>query len=142
MICKNTQGLTSYAFRLLPGQDLKRELQAATTALPLQAAIVLSAVGSLKIASLRLAEAQQAEVRPGPFEIVSLVGTLCREGLHLHISLADATGATWGGHLLDGCLIHTTAEIVVLEQEGLRFTRTLDVGTGFKELAIAPRADR
>lgn len=35
----------------------------------------------------------------GPYEIVSLVGTIAVNGPHIHISLSDGTGTTIGGHL-------------------------------------------
>lgn len=140
MICKNTLGLTSYSFRLSPGQDLKKELQAVVDSEQLKAALVLSGVGSLSVATLRLAEAKAAKTFTGPFEIVSLTGTLHPQGLHLHISISDGEGKTLGGHLLDGCLINTTAEIVLLEQVGLEFLRETDTATGYKELVIKTRA--
>jgi predicted DNA-binding protein with PD1-like motif len=140
MIFKNIQGLTSISFRLKPGQDLKQELQRVTTEHRLKAAAILSGVGSLSTATLRLAQGKTTQTRKGPFEIVSLTGTLCQDGLHLHISLADCEGATWGGHLMDGCHIHTTAEIVLLDQNGLQFSRPTDEATGFKELSITHSA--
>jgi hypothetical protein len=136
MICKNTLALTSYSFRLTPGQDLKQELQSVVSSQGLGAAVVLSGVGSLQVACLRLAEAKELKTFPGPFEIVSLTGTLSQEGVHLHISLSDREGKTIGGHLVDGCVIHTTAEIVLLEQEQLEFTRRDDTATGYKELVV------
>ena len=58
------------------------------------------------------------------------------EGCHLHISVSDPYGVTMGGHLLKGCLVRTTAEIVVLPLEGVRFARELDPATGYKELVV------
>jgi predicted DNA-binding protein with PD1-like motif len=46
-------------------------------------------------------------------EIVSITGTLCADGSHIHVSLAKASGEVVGGHLMDGCLVDTTAEIVL-----------------------------
>jgi predicted DNA-binding protein with PD1-like motif len=44
-----------------------------------------------------------------------------------------------GGHLLDGNLVYTTAEIVAGEATSLRFTRETDPATGFKELSVKKR---
>lgn len=125
-----------HAFRLKPGQDLKKELQDFCLIQKIQAAVVISGVGSLKTATLRFADAKTSASLRGPFEIVSLTGTLGAEGLHLHIALSDAQGQVLGGHLMQGCAIHTTAEIVLLEDTALRFKRVLDSETGYKELQI------
>ena len=45
-----------------------------------------------------------------------------------------------GGHLVEGCLVHTTAELVVGEAVGLVFSRPLDPATGYGELSIEGRA--
>ena len=74
----------------------------------------------------------------GRFEIVSLVGTLNPDA-HLHVCLADAEGRTVGGHALGGLEVFTTAEVVVGEAAGLRFTREVDRHTGFPELVVRPR---
>jgi predicted DNA-binding protein with PD1-like motif len=75
-----------------------------------------------------------------PVEIVSLGGTLCPDGLHLHISLSRRDGACIGGHLGVGCIVHTTAEIVIGELRDFEFTRVPDLSTGFNELRVQPRS--
>ncbi|KAK7487116.1 hypothetical protein BaRGS_00021611, partial [Batillaria attramentaria] len=73
----------------------------------------------------------------GPFEIVSLVGTLSGgEGGHLHISLSDDKGAVIGGHVVGDLYVHTTAEVVIGECAGLAFAREHDVMTGYDELKV------
>lgn len=74
------------------------------------------------------------------FEVLSLVGTLCAEGLHLHASLGDERGAVCGGHLVRAT-VHTTAEIVVGVALSLAFSRKMDPGTGFKELVVSGSAE-
>lgn len=129
----------THAFRLRPGQDLKIELAKYCQDHHLQAATLISGIGSLKTAHLRLADAKQKSTFEGPFEIVSLIGTLSGGGIHLHISISDSEGKVFGGHLLDGCVIHTTAEIVLLESLDLKFTRENDSQTGYKELTVTRR---
>ena len=129
-------GLKTYALRLRPGQDLRVELERFVKAKGLRAGLILTAVGSLRKASLRLANQSDATSYDDKFEIVSLVGTLSPDGSHLHLSLSDGTGKTIGGHLVEGCIIYTTAEIVIGELKGLRFTREQDAQTGYKELRI------
>lgn len=128
------------AIRLQPGQDLAEALQALVVAQGLRAALVLTCVGSLTQARLRLADRDEGSSFAGPFEIVALVGTLCPDGNHLHVALADGDGHMLGGHLLDGCLVYTTAEIVVGALEQTLFSRAHDQQTGYDELVVTQRS--
>lgn len=127
-----------YALRLGPGQDLRAELEQFTKAKRIRAGFIVTVVGSLDGATLRLADQSTSAHFNGKFEIVSLVGTLSPDGPHLHISLSDNTGKTIGGHLVEGCRIYTTAEIVVGEARGLTFHRSTDAVTTYPELTIGP----
>ena len=131
--------LKAYALRLKPGEDLRQQLTAFTVAHHIEAGTILTCVGSLTEVSLRLANQEAATHYHGHFEIVSLVGTLSAGGGgHLHLAVADSTGRTLGGHLLDGCRIYTTAEIVLGALPGLQFTRETDAIFGYKELVVKP----
>ena len=125
--------------RLRPGQDLKAELVRCVRERQLEAAWISTCVGSLRGLRLRLANRSEVSEFAGFQEIVSLVGTLSPDGVHLHLSAADETGVTRGGHLVDGNLIYTTAEIVILEDPDLRFERVSDPETGSTELRSVPR---
>jgi hypothetical protein len=125
-----------FPIRLKLGQDLKETLAIFVKENNIQAGFILTAVGSLKQATLRFANQNTPQVFKENFEIVSLVGTLSTHGLHLHISLSDKNGKTIGGHLADGCIIYTTAEIVIGTSEDFIFLRTGDETTGYKELEI------
>lgn len=72
----------------------------------------------------------------GHFEIVSLSGTLSINGSHIHISVSDGTGKTIGGHLMDECIVYTTAELVIQSTPNLVFTREHDGTTDWPELQI------
>ncbi len=128
-----------FATRLKPNQDLKESLKSFVKQNNIQSGFILTAVGSLKQATLRFANRDNAQVFNERFEIVSLVGTLSIHGIHLHISLSDKNGKTIGGHLVDGCIIYTTAEIVIGVSEDFIFVRTVDETTGYKELEVQPK---
>ena len=64
-----------------------------------QAGCVISAVGSLSVAEMRFAGAAVATTIRGDLEILSLSGTLSADGAHLHIAIAESSGAVIGGHL-------------------------------------------
>ena len=51
-------------------------------------------------------------------------------------SLARRDLSVFGGHLRPGCLVNTTAEIVLAELPDTVFTRERDETTGYEELAI------
>ena len=131
--------MTVRAFRLGPGADLKKELSRIARENDLRAGVVLTCVGSLTRAVIRLADQPEATTFDGKHEIVSLVGTLAPDGDHLHIAVSDSTGRTIGGHLMDGSLVYTTAEIAVGELTAMAFSREADPKTTYRELAIRKR---
>lgn len=131
--------VSAFAFRLPPGADLKRELIAFAARHGLRAAAVVTCVGSLSAYALRFAARPSGVTRAGNFEIVSLVGTLSASAAHLHAGLADETGAMVGGHVLEGCVVRTTAEVVLAELPALAFDRRPDPATGYEELVVTER---
>jgi uncharacterized protein len=124
------------AVRLRPGQDLRRELLAVAERERIQAGWVLTGVGSLSRATLRLAGAASHATLEGDLEIVALAGTLSQGGSHLHLAVADDHGTTVGGHLAEGCVVRTTAGVVVGADDRLRFDREPDPETGYDELVV------
>lgn len=130
--------MQTIALRLQPQQDLKLALDTMAQSQQLEAACIVTCVGSLSQATLRFAHQSTAAVYQEYFEIVSLTGTLSRHGSHYHIAIADRTGRTIGGHLLAGNLIYTTAEVVIAVLPQFSFKREPDSVTGFNELTIYP----
>jgi predicted DNA-binding protein with PD1-like motif len=128
--------------RLPPGADLRRTLEAWMAEQQEQAGCVISAVGSLSVAQIRLAGAAEATAIHGELEILSLSGTLSPDGAHLHIAVADRQGSVIGGHLCVGSLVRTTAELVIGLLPEWRFNRELDPATGYAELAIKAQPER
>ncbi len=125
--------------RLQPGADLRRALEAAVAERDCEAAFVLSGVGSLSVAWLRLAGAPDAKELDGPLEVVTLAGSVAVDGSHLHASLSDAQGRVLGGHLGYGCRVRTTAEVLLALLPQWRFSREADAATGFDELVVRCR---
>jgi hypothetical protein len=95
-------------------------------------------VGSLRELNIRPANQKELLHLQGHYEIVSLTGTFADQGKnnHIHISVSDSTGNTIGGHLVDGNIIYTTAEIVLLNNKDINFTRVIDPETTFYELEV------
>ncbi len=128
--------MKAFAFRLTPGDDLKRGIVGFAERHGLRAPVLLTCVGSLTRLAVRLAGASEVLVREGRFEIVSLVGCADPPKGHLHLCVADDTGATLGGHLMDGCVVYTTAEVMLGELPGVTFRREPDPTTGYTELVV------
>lgn len=109
----------THALRLKPGQDLKLSIDSFVKENNIGAGWIATCVGSLTEYNVRFANQEKGYSDKGHFEIVSLVGTLSVNGSHIHLSISDSTGKTIGGHLLDGCKVYTTAEIVIGESKEL-----------------------
>ena len=125
-----------HAFRLKPGDDLKKSITQYVTTNNIRAGWIATCVGSLTTYAIRFANQPGANTGKGYFEIISLTGTLSSSGSHIHISIADTSGKTIGGHLADGCIVYTTAEIVIQQTSKYVFTREKDGTTEWEELQI------
>jgi predicted DNA-binding protein with PD1-like motif len=128
-----------YTFRLKSGLDLIEEIHAFVKDKKIEAGCVLSAVGSLTHATLRLANREVFSEYEGHFEIVSMTGTVSIHGSHLHISISDGDGKTFGGHLVPGCRVFTTVEMVIMEFEDVAFRREYAQDSGYEELVVKPK---
>lgn len=123
--------------RLVPGDDLRRSLEEAVRDVALAGAFVVSGIGSLRVAVLRYAGSQQTTRIEADLELLSLAGSVCGDGTHLHAVVADAHGRVLGGHLCPGSLVRTTAEILLMVMPAEQhLSRTHDAATGYSELVI------
>ena len=132
---------TFHVTRLTPGKDLRKSLQELAVTYKMNAAVVVTCVGSLVQYNLRFANRNEGKTDKGYFEIVSLTGTLSQSSVHLHLCISDTNGVCIGGHLLDDNLIYTTAEIAIAQLTNLRFDRVHDQASGYSELNVS-RAER
>lgn len=125
--------------RLSPGADLRRALEQAIENPSPGSAFVVSGIGSLVEARLRFA-GESAEARlAGPLEILSLSGSLSASGAHLHMSVSDASGRVYGGHVGYGSTVRTTAEVLLAPLVHWSLTREHDATSGFDELVVRRR---
>jgi predicted DNA-binding protein with PD1-like motif len=122
--------------RIGVGEDLRAALAALPALHGVDAAFVLQGIGSLSVAQIRYAGRPDCAELRGDLEILTLGGSLAPDGVHLHISVADAHGRVTGGHMGPGCIVRTTAEVLVGLLPGVRFSREEDPATGFKELVV------
>jgi predicted DNA-binding protein with PD1-like motif len=116
--------------------DLREVLAGLPALHGVEAAFVLQGIGSLSVARIRFAGAPDCTELHGDLEILSLGGSLSPDGPHLHIAVSDASGRVSGGHMGPGCIVRTTAEVMVMLLPGHRFSREHDPATGYKELFV------
>lgn len=128
--------MRNYTFRLASGQDLFDSIEAFVQEKHIEAGCILSGVGSLKHATLRLANRESSSEYEDYFEIVSITGTVSIHGSHVHLSISDGDGKTLGGHFESGCKIYTTAEIVMAVFDDVVYKREFAVDSGYEELAV------
>lgn len=133
---KKVKNMNNHAFRLRPGADLKQAIQYYVNHHGIKAGWIVTAVGSLTKYNIRFANQAEGSTESGHFEILGMSGTVSENGSHIHITVADSTGKTIGGHLLDGNIIYTTAEVIIQEDTSLVFKREFDGTTEWKELMI------
>ena len=122
--------------RLHRGDDLLKSIQALAQEQHIGAGVVLSAVGCITKGIVRDASGVALRKIDEPCEIVSLNGTVSRTRCHLHIALSGEDLSTLGGHLVEGCIINTTCELVIGILDGWRFGVEQDGETGYDELVF------
>lgn len=126
---------------LKPGEDLRTTIEAAVEREHITAGTVISCVGALSQARLRMAnsgrQSQDVHDYQGGFEIVSLIGNIGPGRTHLHMSIADQHGKVIGGHIkTGGNIVDITAELVILADDSQRFIQRHDHAVGWDNLVI------
>ena len=122
--------------RLRRGDDLLLSLEQIAREEELELAVILSAVGCVTKARLRDASGVTIRQIDEPCEIVSVTGTVSRKRCHIHVALSKEDLSTVGGHLVEGCLINTTCELVLGVVEGWCCGVEQDEETGYDEIVF------
>ena len=117
-----------------------RDLLEAVTEICIDKNISMAAVGGIgalngaRIAYYDQGKREYNEIeRTGHFEILSLIGNVSiKDGkpmCHAHIICGDERGATFGGHLAQGCTVFA-CEVVIIPLQGEPLVRGYDEETG------------
>jgi len=128
----------AHPLRLRPGDALRQALEEAVRAEGQTTAFVIGGIGSLSTTRLRLAGADRPIDMAGDVELLTLSGSIAANGSHLHMTVADAKGHVMGGHVAPGCIVRTTAEVLVALLPAWRFDREPDAATGYDGLVVRP----
>lgn len=143
------------AFRLGPGSDLKKSLEAIAERENIQAGVVLCGAGSLSQVTLRNVRLFPEEFpvtdrnriytpKKEPLELLSLSGSISKKDgeiyVHCHVTISSGLddGRAYGGHLIEGCLVFSFCEVILAEVTGLELKRGIDPETGAVELFFGP----
>ena len=133
-VVTSSGSLTCHCIRLRRGDDLMLSIKQLCKEKNIAAGVVLSAVGCISQGRVRDASGVTSRDITDHCEIVSLDGTVSAQRCHLHISLSREDLSTIGGHLVSGCIVNTTCELVIAELPGIRFGVEEDPETGYDEL--------
>ena len=126
-----------YLLRLKPNQDVKLELLRYAQERNIKTASIASAVGSVSSMKVRIADGRTIVSDTHNREVLSLSGTLINGKIHTHIGAISTRMDVFGGHLMDGCVVHTTMEITLLDlTEDVQAERIFDSETGYDELNV------
>ena len=136
----NSSPIIAHVIRLLPDQDLYIEIKNYLINNNINAAFIMTCVGSLKKIHIRTAAGSEETryiISDKYYEITSLVGCVSIDRTHIHITLSQNDGAAIGGHLMSsGNIVYTTAEIVLGVLPDLKFTQEQCDKSGWPELVI------
>lgn len=120
--------------RLKRGSDLLVEIKKIAIEEDLKAAVVLSSVGCVSKLKVRDAGGVNFREVNENCEILSLNGTVSAKRTHLHVAFSKEDLSAIGGHLVEGCIINTTCELVIQELSGYEYDVEFDKETGYDEL--------
>jgi uncharacterized protein len=137
--------------RLEPGSDLMPSLRTLAQRANIRTGVILSGVASFEKATIRnvgrrpeqypITDQQRIFTpKEEPIELLALSGNISQKDgevfVHAHVTISSGLddGRAYGGHLVDGCIVLTTAELVIMELTGLAMERVHDPVTRALEL--------
>ena len=133
------------AFRLPPGTDVLDGITEVCKQYNIKNGIIMSALGSWRKAAfynpVTTASGKPGYGEPiilsgnGFLELVSLSGMICHDTdgnilPHIHITLSDERGNAYGGHLINGCEVLLTTDIVIGVLDDIIMGRRFDEDAG------------
>lgn len=128
--------------RLVEGQDLIEAIEKESKDSDIRAGIFLL-IGSLSTVVLGYyKEGEYSTTRlDGPLEIVSCMGNVAlnerdETAIHAHIIVSNEQCTTFGGHLMKDSRVGVTAELTLIEAEGVELKRLFDEKTKLRLLKL------
>ncbi len=141
-MAKGTVGKIHF-FRLFEDEDLVEAIRERAEKNGVNAGI-LFVIGTLKDAVLGYyLKGEYKYIRlDEPLEIASCMGNIALDEdgklvVHAHIVVSNEKGEAFGGHLMQNSHIAATAELVIIEADGLKLQRAFDAKTKLKLLRLS-----
>lgn len=128
--------MQEHILKLLPGEDFIMSVFQYCKKHNIEGAYIGTCVGSFKRVVFRKGYDQTLFTLDGPFEIVSMEGTLSNKGMHIHTAVSDRNFKVYGGHIVSGTIVEHTAELIIIELSEHQLSRSKSNISGFKELQI------
>jgi len=117
--------------RLLEGEDLLDAVNLVAKNSRVKAGFFFL-IGTLKKTNVGFyREGKYETIRvKGPLEIVSCVGNVSLKDnkpfAHAHVAVSNEKGEVLGGHVMPGCIIAASGELVMVEATDVRLVRKMD----------------
>ncbi|MGY5863816.1 MAG: DNA-binding protein [Candidatus Thorarchaeota archaeon] len=129
--------------RMEPGEDVLETIEAVAAEFDVKSGHV-SMIGAISGAKLGYFHLEANEYRDftvdEDVEVVSCMGNISmlngKPMVHAHIIVSDEAGKCYGGHLMKGCKVSVTIELVITETTA-DLSRARDERTGLNLLDIA-----
>jgi predicted DNA-binding protein with PD1-like motif len=118
-----------YRVRLDRGELLLESVLDVIQKYNIQDGAVLTAAGTLQectfhaVKSIAAKAEEQFITKKGPIEILSLNGIIAAGEPHLHMTLGNPSGSTFGGHIEKGCKVLYRAELTIAKFSGTALAR-------------------
>lgn len=128
--------------RIKTDEDLAEAIKERVEKSHVKAGVII-AIGSLKRATLGYyKEGEYKYIRlDGPLEIASCMGNIAVDEngnvvVHAHVVVTNEKGEAFGGHLMKDSPVGATAELTIIEGEGINLRRVLDEKTKLRLLDL------
>ena len=131
------------AIRLTPGSDVSAGISEACKKHNIKDGVIISALGSWRKVTfcnpIDLPNGKKGygdpRVLEGNFEVLSLSGIICHDQdgnvtPHTHLVVCDEKGNAFGGHMVPGCEILLTTDIIIGSFTGIEMGYSFDQELG------------
>ncbi len=144
VLVQNTAPNRTIVARLEPGEDILETLEKLVVVNSIRAGH-LSLIGAVASATLgyfdRESQIYRSFTLNEDLEVTSCIGNIARTVddrpvVHAHMAVANEDGTTFSGHLMNGCVVSVTIEVVITILDG-ELIRDIDPATGLNLLRLS-----